>query len=139
MIVVPSERVTLAVENVSTDPAPDTVDELALDETAPPVEWAVLPSMVVEEDTRPFFAVTEDELDAALPEPRVSTTVQVDPSANVTVSAVKTGSANRIAGMQAMTNNPFDRYLVEVIVSLRSFIELLGMRAALRPLSTARL
>jgi hypothetical protein len=126
VIVVPSERVTLAVEKVSTDPAPDTVDELALDETVPPDEWAVLPSMDVEEDTRPFFAVTEDELDAALPEPRVSTTVQVDPSAKVTVSAVKTGSANRIAGTQAMTNKPFDRYLVEVIVSLQSLSSSIG-------------
>jgi hypothetical protein len=115
----------LAVENVSIVPAPVVVDELVLDEPAPLPEWAVLPLMVVEEDTRPFPAVTEDELDAALPESMLSTTVQVVPSANFKVSAAKTGSATKIAGMQAVANNLFGRYFAEIIVSLR--ISLLKM------------
>lgn len=110
----------LAVENVSIDPEPAVADELALDETVPPPERSVLPLMVVVEETCPFPAVTDDEVDAALPASIVSATVQVVPSAKVTVSAVMTGSAIKTAGMQAMTNSAFDTYPAEVIVSLRS-------------------
>ncbi len=118
----------LAVENVSIAPAPVVVDALALDEMAPLPDWDVLPDTVVEEDIRPFFAVTEDELDEDLPGPMVSNTVQVVPSENVIVSAVMTGSASKTDGTHAMTNNPFDRYLAEHIVSLRNLCSSNGGR-----------
>jgi hypothetical protein len=87
----PSGRVTLAVEKDWPPALPDVTEEPALDDTDPPPDCIVVvwPPMVVEEETLPLPAFTEDEVPLPLG-PLVlvdSMTVQVVPSSRVTLSA----------------------------------------------------
>lgn len=97
VMTVPSGLVTLADENdwpslepaVAEDPVLD-VEEFAADDVVPAPEWVVVvrPLMVVDEDTVPPPAVTEEDrpLPVAVSLSMPLMTVQVVPSSNVTCS-----------------------------------------------------
>ena len=97
-MMVPSGRVTLAVEKDCVPAVPVVIDEPALEdvEPLPDCTVVVVPPAVVEDDTRPPPAVTDvdDPFPAELP---LSMTLHVVPSLSLMVSLAKAAPAISIA------------------------------------------
>ena len=95
---VPSGRVTLAVEKDCVPAVPVVIDEPALEDVEPLRDWTVfvVPPIVVEDDTPPPPAVTDvdDPFPAELP---LSMTLHVVPSLSLMVSLAKAAPAMIIA------------------------------------------